>query len=688
MSILSRPRLLPQQRFDLEDFEVLLSGLCRDSEDMIEQFWSESQYILKGFIVSGLNAPSPVTIDMSNATLLLASSTSPSHYSWWTAENSPDPISVTLQPGVRNYIELELVNQNNTPLTRAFWDPSANEGAGSEFNQITDTVTDTRVNIVTLTGGFSGSVNRIPLYIIDTDGGNTVKLILDKRPLFFRLGTPNNPLNNYSWGSQAEPVIQLALTGVSGTFTSGETITFSGGATAKVVMGGTSSITCIIPSSDSLASGNTVTGGDSTATGTVNTINQITSGADKSISNVKEMFDAMATEIKRMKGQNFWFETWNYQAIPSALLAEQFTSSASFYEAIWKNTANINDLAAALNTNVYDEFLTFVAGAPANDNEETGPVMSGTILDIPLDSRDSNSAEQYIVGSGILEVYHNGQALHEGIDWTPVGAPTTLSSQIMILKDMAIGEYLRFRVDTAGGFLSSSGGSPDSLQTAYAIGNVIVTSSGVPVTINGPSGEKLLVVNGDIEVTGVIDPLGIQYTPTGTDPFNPSDYGTYVDNLGNLLYRRPSLPDVNLSEAAAGNGQAQSVKSEVENNSGAPLTKATPVSVDSSGDLTAVDVSDEASVLAYIGVMNDDTPDGDSGEPIGCGLVKNITTSFNFGDAIWISKTGILTNLKPQAGSNGFIAGDFAVKVGVIMKNVDNGANKDLMVIPTLPLQL
>lgn len=304
--ILTQPLLLAQERLDLEDMNVLFESILADSKYQTKQFWSGAQYVFKGFAVSGLGAASPATVDLTDATLINANNSG--NFSWYTAPIGAAAITVPLNANVRNYLELQLTTESGTPLTKAFWDPSAQGGLGSEFNQTVNTAKSIAIKVNVLTGGFSGSTDAIPLAIVDTDGSNNVKLILDKRPLFYRLGTPTNPLASYSWVTRAEPPITLNLTGITGTFVAGEIVTI-GSATATVVTGGTAQITVILPSSDSIFSGNSVTGGTSGATGTLSTVSASFTGADKSVGSIREMFSAFASEIKALKGTQFWFSS-------------------------------------------------------------------------------------------------------------------------------------------------------------------------------------------------------------------------------------------------------------------------------------------------------------------------------------------------------------------------------------------
>lgn len=306
--ILSRVKFYPQERVDLEDLNTLLSAARTDAKLWTKQFMSGENYILKGFTVSGLGLKS-ATVEMDNATFIFGNGTE--DFSYFISENSPTDLTIAdadLVDGARNYCELKLTYEDGTPITKAFWDPSANGGLGAEFNQQVDTVTDIACEVEVVQGGFTGDADRIPLCIIDTDGSGNIKLILDRRPLLFRLGLPTDPENDFSWTSNEEPGLSVNLTGGSGTYVAGETVTFSSGATATVVTGGTTDIVVRLPSSLSFASGDTLVGGTSAASRTVNTILESFTGADKDIDDLREVITAFQTEIKRLKGTTFWYQ--------------------------------------------------------------------------------------------------------------------------------------------------------------------------------------------------------------------------------------------------------------------------------------------------------------------------------------------------------------------------------------------
>ena len=115
------------------------------------------------------------------------------------------------------------------------------------------------------------------------------------------------------------------------------------------------------------------------------------------------------------------------------------------------------------------------------------------------------------------------------------------------------------------------------------------------------------------------------------------------------------------------------------NNSGVLIAKATPVRVTSTG-LALIDVSVESQVNGVAGLTNDAVSNASQGEVISGGLIEDITTSAAVGEPVYISKTGVITNIKPSVGSGGFVSGDWAIRVGVIAKNNNNPLLKDILV--------
>jgi hypothetical protein len=429
--ILSKIRILPQERFDLEDLNALLSAARSDSKYQTKKFLSNLNYVINGFTVSGIGLKS-ATVNMSDGTLIIPQNSN--DFSWYTtAPSDPNVIipDADLVDGTRSYVEMELLTENNTSVTRAFWDPEANGGAGLEFNQIVDTIQDLTIKFVVSTGGFSGSNDRLPLCMIDTDSTGVIKQILDERRLFHRLGTPSNPHNTFAWGSKQEPAYTMNLTATTGIFQAGEIINI-GTEIATVVNGGTTSISFMVPSSKNFFPGNAVSGLTSGATGTVDTVFEAFTGVDKSVKSVKEDLDALKTEILLLKTNSptgFWWQSTR---------------------SITQLQSDIDATNAVLDKPSYDEDL--VTGVVYNQ---------GDSITLPVDHRTSGSPQMhYTVGKGALEVYLNGQRLSQNVagGWAEVGSSGSPSMTITIDQALEDTDIIGFRLGLGGAGVTSGGG--------------------------------------------------------------------------------------------------------------------------------------------------------------------------------------------------------------------------------------
>lgn len=116
------------------------------------------------------------------------------------------------------------------------------------------------------------------------------------------------------------------------------------------------------------------------------------------------------------------------------------------------------------------------------------------------------------------------------------------------------------------------------------------------------------------------------------------------------------------------------------NNTGVTMAKGTPARINSSGELDFIDVSVESQALAGVGVVAQSILNNSQGTFLSSGKVEDITTLASFGDLVYVSKTGGLTNSKPSIGVDSFISGDFVIQVGVIAKNEANPLLKDLII--------
>lgn len=126
-------------------------------------------------------------------------------------------------------------------------------------------------------------------------------------------------------------------------------------------------------------------------------------------------------------------------------------------------------------------------------------------------------------------------------------------------------------------------------------------------------------------------------------------------------------------------GNSKTIGDEAVNLTGSLRSRLTPVTINSLGDISVIDISSDSS-LAVIGVLSEDIDNLSSGSFVNAGIIEDITTSFDFGDVCYVSKAGILTNVKPNAGENGYISGDYLIRIGVIKKNKIDSLKKDLFV--------
>lgn len=128
------------------------------------------------------------------------------------------------------------------------------------------------------------------------------------------------------------------------------------------------------------------------------------------------------------------------------------------------------------------------------------------------------------------------------------------------------------------------------------------------------------------------------------------------------------------------NANTQSTQSTMVNGSGSTLGALTPVRVDTNGEMQLIDVALDTSALSVVGITGESISDNVSGLLITQGRILDITTSFAVGDYVYVSKIGALTNILPEAGSNGFVAGDYIIRIGVVAKNELDSNKKDMFV--------
>jgi len=142
-------------------------------------------------------------------------------------------------------------------------------------------------------------------------------------------------------------------------------------------------------------------------------------------------------------------------------------------------------------------------------------------------------------------------------------------------------------------------------------------------------------------------------------------------------------------EAAIASGSiAATVQETLTNTSGATVLAYHGVSTQFTGTMELIDLTTEASALGFRGIAAAQITNGLSGDVVSSGRIENVTTGFAFGDSLFLARDGSLTNVAPEIGSNGWVAGDFVIYIGSVVQNQTNGANKDFFILPSPPVQL
>jgi hypothetical protein len=121
---------------------------------------------------------------------------------------------------------------------------------------------------------------------------------------------------------------------------------------------------------------------------------------------------------------------------------------------------------------------------------------------------------------------------------------------------------------------------------------------------------------------------------------------------------------------------------------GLTLSKATPVSINASSQIIAIDVSSETSVYRLVGLCGADIAGAATGNVVDTGRLENVILGYSVGDPLYVSKSGFLTNVKPDIGVGGFLSGDWVIFVGLLIKNDSDPLKKDIKLMLSIVGQL
>lgn len=281
--------------------------------------------------------------------------------------------------------------------------------------------------------------------------------------------------------------------------------------------------------------------------------------------------------------------------------------------------------------------------------QDASGLAPGHISILPINSKTSQPAS-YTLSSDELVIYVDGVLMEPNQDYTEL----TVNS-IQWIKPVVASGRIRFRVGNIGGAAGSSAAL--SLQGAYNNNPVVAITPGVPMTITGSSG-KLLSIQGDLEVTGVIDPTGIELTPS-SDPFAAGKAGIYYDPTEGLKIKKPDntyLKAQDILEQVSGN--AQNFQRLMQNSTGTTIAAKKAVYIASPGNIAPADASD-ATKSVFLGVTAASISTGSSGPVIYSGVVENFFGSPTSG-YVWLDTlAGEVSTVAPTG------AGEKLVIVGI-----------------------
>jgi hypothetical protein len=241
-----------------------------------------------------------------------------------------------------------------------------------------------------------------------------------------------------------------------------------------------------------------------------------------------------------------------------------FVSDGDLLEtSIKKLDEKLAELSQSIPKKAYEETITITSG-PTTGLSEVNELdaVSGSELQIPLDSRNSNLVKSYTVNSGQLEVFLNGQYLTLDQDWEQVGASQEESIKIKLLRDMQDGDVLLVRIDNTS--FSGSGGGGGSYGEANTASNVGGGFSLFKNKIGVDLKFRTLVAGAGVSISQSSDVVSISSTPTASllsvVTINGTNYNILPSNDVILVSNLGMLVSVYLPSAAANPGKRFDIK--------------------------------------------------------------------------------------------------------------------------------
>ena len=230
--------------------------------------------------------------------------------------------------------------------------------------------------------------------------------------------------------------------------------------------------------------------------------------------------------------------------------------------AIKKLDQKLFEIATAIPEEAYEEVINVISGTATNDNElQELNAVSGSLVVLPKDSRNSEIVRAYVVGQGQLEIFLNGQYLILGQDWAEVGSAGAESITIQLLQDLYTTDALLLRVDNysiGGG--AGSAGSGEANTASNIGGGSGVFSSKVGIDLRF----KTLVSGAGISILSTPNTLTISSTPVAAAlnviTITGSNYTALPSNDVILVYNTGNNVTVTLPSAILNPGKRFDIK--------------------------------------------------------------------------------------------------------------------------------
>lgn len=173
-----------QQRYDLPDFDTQQNHVFDDFMRLNRGvFVKENSYIVSGFSVVGTGGLN-IRVLLEGSVLLHGQYEGILHY----VPTGEPPADLACIDGHANYIWAEVDTEITNPQVRTFWDPTALDGKGAEFQKVVDCTEELTVTIHSDPVSFGAGPNVIPICVATAAGG-VITAFTDARRMLWRLGS-------------------------------------------------------------------------------------------------------------------------------------------------------------------------------------------------------------------------------------------------------------------------------------------------------------------------------------------------------------------------------------------------------------------------------------------------------------------------------------------------------------------